>query len=188
MNLAPVHLFHQVGKRFVVAGALQRRTRYIHGLAKVTEQVIQGVDHYLNRNILNSAHHDRFAAMLPKLIGHGVQLLGISQRLAAFRNSSDSSLLRDTPQQRNRHGAEIRRSDGHPYIGVAAGDREARLKLDVQRTIWPGLAGGPILPRKLYRREPCAQEVGIDAHNHARLVEVVVRNYRPPKRFLLGGA
>ena len=105
MNLAPVHLFHQVGKRFVIAGALQRRAHYIHGLPDIVKQGIQGVDYYLNRNILNSAHYYRFAAMVPKLIGHGVQLFGIGQQLAAFGYASDSSFLRDTPQQSNSHGA-----------------------------------------------------------------------------------
>ena len=51
-----------------------------------------------------------------------------------------------------------------------------------------GLAGTGILARKFDRREPCPQEIRLDAHDHASLIESIVRNYGMPKAFGVGRA
>jgi hypothetical protein len=185
VDLAAVHVVDERGHGGVVPLPLQRGLGEIERAADVAEKVVDGVDDDLHGHLVRAADDERLAPVLPQTIGDVVELRPLDgiPRLGEIRGRARA--FRDPPQDGGGKRAELRRRDAYAHVGVAAGDRQARFALDVRKRRVTGTARATVLARELDGRKPCPEEVGFEAHEHARAVERVVRNHGPIERLLV---
>ena len=128
---------------------------------------------------LASAQDQAALLIFPKLIGQLIQKSRRTaiQRLACRRLELHAGLLSQPGRQVIQAGGHFFRSHAHPVVRFAARDRERRLELHVlgQTRRRPfQLPAELIGMRKLNRRNPGAEEVGLEADDHGRVAEAEV--------------
>ena len=99
----------------------------------VAQQGIGRVDQRLRRRVVRAADDDRLAARAPQIVGRLVERIPIERRLVRLGHVEPAVLPRDAVEQRERDEALLRRRDRDAHVGVAAGQRHARLELNVAR-------------------------------------------------------
>ena len=151
----------------------------------VAQRLVDGVDQRLCAGVGAAAHEQAGAAGAVELAGEAIERL--ARGLRRRRGHGRGAELAGEVRQHRRH---VRRQNRQALVGVGSGEREPVLELDVARhrlearpprsraLAVADRAGLGVRARERDRRDPRAQEVGVDAHDQARAVEAVRRHGR----------
>ena len=162
-------------------GALIRRPRQIDGRAVGADRLVDEVAERLDADVLAARDHQTAAA-------RGPEPLGDRRRAPASDGDGGESVrgerragpLRDLRGQMRRDVPDLAGRDAQAPIGVRSGQRQPRLDLDViglrRRRASSIRRLLRIAARVLDRRDPGAQEIGVEADDDVGLIEVVLRH------------
>ena len=190
LDVAAVHRLDQLLDRRVVALSLERRRVEIDGHADISQQRVDRVHDNLRRRIVGSADDERPATVAPQIVGRPIDRPIVDRDLHTRQRFGHARVGGDTMQERERDRALLGRRDRDAPIGIAARERNARLELVMLHAAGrqPFPASIRVLPGEFNRRQPRAEEVGLDADDGFRAIEAVMRNGRDAETGVRGFA
>ena len=176
VHFAAVDVVNELAQRLQLARRAGRHLVGVqHGDARVAEGAVDGVADRVNgRRLLVAGHHDRRALVREQVARGGVQQFLRAGGSRRGRRAGHPDRGGKCPRER----LDVCRAHGRAVIGLRA--RVARRALDgVEAAHLAGLAsnapGGREVADVPHRPGHRPQEVRVERHHHARLVERVAR-------------
>ncbi len=191
-HLAPLHLRNQPRQVGLPAQLLSGGAALIHRPSHVAQGRVERQGRGLRRDIGGVAHYETAPARseqgLRRLLQGALGLRRQGGRRKA-RQRRDPQFLRDANQQRGEIGSLFGGGNRIAVIGVAAGEREPGLELEMLRHAPPrGVSPRGVLPGELHGRQPRPEEVGPKADDHVGLVKAIAREEGFPVQHVMGRA
>ena len=171
----------QLGQLRVAARALIRRARQIDRGAVGADRLVDEIAEHLDAHVLASRDHQAAAARRPQPIGdrRRAPRPTARRRVRPPRTASPPAARASPPgASRRARSRRARRAAGdrHSTRSATAAIRSAR---DTTWSATVSLDPPParVAARELHRRDPRAEEIGVEADDDVGLIEAVVRHH-----------
>ena len=141
-------------------------------------ELVHEVAERLNARILAARDDEAPAARVPHPLGDLVERRLERRRREAVRRERGSSAARDPDGQVRQQMSGFAGRNADAPIGVRAGQRQPRFDLHVirhGRRVAVDLAARRVAARELDRRDPRAEEIGVEADDDVGAIEAVAR-------------